>query len=316
MHESGLHTLSGSFELLGSPRTNKKSLATPFWIRMLSFLFFFSYENLLPTTTPVSNTADQNMDSNGFPNGTVVYGANTSDPIQFGMPRYNKERLIYCDPPEGVTRDFNSPYPLGTLYIVIATSLLIISPIFVAVRIYTKILLTRSPGWDDCKTFSRLHALAIQSIAKTNISSLDICVLSWVRFIFWSRRTKRSGNVFDTIFKFDWRALGLVLSFGLVRRSKVGIFRVYTSCRGFIVARMRADVDCCHYLVVTLGMGRHSWDDNSTIAHQEEYLHLAFIASIVYFAIVCFVKVSILLLYLRTFTESRRFRYIVYVVLF
>lgn len=85
-------------------------------------------------------------------------------------------------------------------------------------------------------------------------------------------------------------------------------------------------------------MGRHSWNDNSSIAAQEFYLEvndsncfvlinknqanlqptlqLAFYATNVYFFVICVVKVSILLLYLRTFTESQRFRYCAYAVMF
>lgn len=84
-------------------------------------------------------------------------------------------------------------------------------------------------------------------------------------------------------------------------------------------------------------MGRHSWDDDSSIAIQELYLEvnasnlfvlifenqpnfqpslqITFYATNVYFFVICIVKVSILLLYLRTFTESRRFRIIAYVVM-
>lgn len=83
-----------------------------------------------------------------------------------------------------------------------------------------------------------------------------------------------------------------------------------------IVANLLADADCCDYLVVKLGMGRHSWDDKSSIGNEEVYLYITFVATITYFAIICLVKVSILLLYLRAFTESRRFKHFVYVVLF
>lgn len=101
------------------------------------------------------------MASDGIPNGTVVYGDDAPGTIQSGMPGYYDQGLIYCLPPDGVTPDFNSPNPLGALYIAIATCLLIISTMFVAMRLYTKIFLTRSPGWDDCKMLSRLRALVV-----------------------------------------------------------------------------------------------------------------------------------------------------------
>lgn len=176
------------------------------------------------------------MASDGIPNGTVVYGDDAPGTIQSGMPGYYDQGLIYCLPPDGVTPDFNSPNPLGALYIAIATCLLIISTMFVAMRLYTKIFLTRSPGWDDYTS-----------------------VLSWIGAFIWT---------------------GLTIK------------------------------------MVKLGMGRHSWDDNSSIGNQEAYLYITFVASITYFAVICLVKVSILLLYLRAFTESRRFKYIVYVLLF
>lgn len=42
----------------------------------------------------------------------------------------------------------------------------------------------------------------------------------------------------------------------------------------------------------------------------------AVISNAVYLVTICLVKVAILMLYLRTFTESKRFRYIIYAVLF
>lgn len=53
-------------------------------------------------------------------------------------------------PPPGVTADVGGPNPLGVFYIVISIFLLVLATAFVAMRFYTKAVLTRAMGWDDC----------------------------------------------------------------------------------------------------------------------------------------------------------------------
>ena len=70
--------------------------------------------------------------------------------IPYGQPGYFQQPFIYCDPPPGITPDFNSPNPNGILYIVLSIIGLLLATLFASMRLYTKCILTRSPGWDDC----------------------------------------------------------------------------------------------------------------------------------------------------------------------
>ena len=54
-------------------------------------------------------------------------------------------------PPEGIEANFDAPNTNGTVYIVIAVIGMLLATLFTLVRIYTKAILTRSLGWDDCK---------------------------------------------------------------------------------------------------------------------------------------------------------------------
>lgn len=56
-------------------------------------------------------------------------------------------------PPEGIEANFDGPNSNGTAYIVIAVIGILLATFFTAVRIYTKAILTRSLGWDDCEDF-------------------------------------------------------------------------------------------------------------------------------------------------------------------
>lgn len=57
-------------------------------------------------------------------------------------------------PPEGIEVNYDAPNTNGTAYIVIAVIGIFLATLFTVVRIYTKAILTRSLGWDDCKDFS------------------------------------------------------------------------------------------------------------------------------------------------------------------
>ena len=54
-------------------------------------------------------------------------------------------------PPPGVLSDFVHPYSLAKYAIVAHTAGLTVSTLFVLMRMYTKVYITRSPGWDDCE---------------------------------------------------------------------------------------------------------------------------------------------------------------------
>ena len=54
-------------------------------------------------------------------------------------------------PPPGIEANFNAPNTNGTAYIIIAVIGIFLATVFTVVRVYTKGILTRSLGWDDCK---------------------------------------------------------------------------------------------------------------------------------------------------------------------
>lgn len=56
-------------------------------------------------------------------------------------------------PPEGIEANYDAPNTNGTTFIIIAVIGILLATLFTAVRIYTKAVLTRSLGWDDCKEF-------------------------------------------------------------------------------------------------------------------------------------------------------------------
>lgn len=56
-------------------------------------------------------------------------------------------------PPPGIEADLNAPNTNGTAYIIVAVIGIFFATVFVVVRLYTKAILTRSLGWDDCNYF-------------------------------------------------------------------------------------------------------------------------------------------------------------------
>lgn len=56
-------------------------------------------------------------------------------------------------PPPGIEADLNAPNTNGTAYIIVAVIGISFATVFAVVRVYTKAILTRSLGWDDCKDF-------------------------------------------------------------------------------------------------------------------------------------------------------------------
>ena len=54
-------------------------------------------------------------------------------------------------PPPGIEANFNAPNTNGTAIIIVAVIGVFLATVFTAVRIYTKGIMTRSLGWDDCK---------------------------------------------------------------------------------------------------------------------------------------------------------------------
>lgn len=83
-------------------------------------------------------------------NSAASAGMDENGLIPYGQQGYFEQPFIYCYPPPGITPNFNSPNPNGTLYIVISVIGLLLAALFTLMRLYTKFFLTLSPGWDDC----------------------------------------------------------------------------------------------------------------------------------------------------------------------
>ena len=53
-------------------------------------------------------------------------------------------------PPAGVTPNFDKHNVNGLIFIVISLVMVLLALTFTIIRIYTKAILTRALGWDDC----------------------------------------------------------------------------------------------------------------------------------------------------------------------
>lgn len=74
-------------------------------------------------------------------------------------------------PPAGVTPNFDKRNINGLILIVISLVMMLLAMTFTIIRIYTKAILTRALGWDDC-TFANI---AFESEA--NLQQTRACLL-------------------------------------------------------------------------------------------------------------------------------------------
>ncbi len=63
-----------------------------------------------------------------------------------------QQRVPAFDPPPGVAPNFNNPESRMQGLVVTAVCFTVIAGICVCLRMYTRIFLTRSVGWDDCES--------------------------------------------------------------------------------------------------------------------------------------------------------------------
>ncbi|MCJ1425996.1 hypothetical protein MMC29_003898 [Sticta canariensis] len=112
----------------------------------------------------------------------------------------------------------------------------------------------------------------------------------------------------------------VVLVLGLIVTTIITAMRLWT--KGYLIHTSGWD-DCCYLRLVGLiieesadGWGGHTWNFRTTIAKLEKHYKFAFASDNAYVVGIGSVKVSILLMYLRTFTGSRSFRYTIWVLLF
>ena len=57
-------------------------------------------------------------------------------------------------PPPGVTPNFVNPESLHTEWVLMMSMCLTFTTIFICVRMYTKLVIIKSHGWEDCKLSS------------------------------------------------------------------------------------------------------------------------------------------------------------------
>lgn len=70
-------------------------------------------------------------------------------------PNADLSKIPAMKPPPGVTPNFINPPSIGNTIIVVNVVFLTLMLGFVILRIYTKGVLTRSLGWDDCKQIDK-----------------------------------------------------------------------------------------------------------------------------------------------------------------
>lgn len=98
------------------------------------------------------------------------------DHTAFLLPR--ETPLPAIKPPDGVIPDFIHPESRAHYCIAVHTVVLTIATLFIAMRMYVKLRITRSPGWDDCKS---LHCLSVshKSFSLTD-NPTDTILIAWV----------------------------------------------------------------------------------------------------------------------------------------
>ena len=82
-------------------------------------------------------------------------------------------------PPPGVTPNFNAvnTYHFRLLHVMIA--MIVLSATFIAMRLYTKIAITRQLWWDDCKLSTGLASSPEYLLNPVELTTVT-CVLSFV----------------------------------------------------------------------------------------------------------------------------------------
>ena len=107
---------------------------------------------------------------------------------------------VNLKPPPGVIPDFQDPFTVRPYWIVTAALGLITSGIFLALRMYTKIMIVKKCRWEDC-TFIGHH---LDCFPKTYLSQ-DMCCLGFVSL--WCRshlqRWRCSSNTSDLFRRLD-----------------------------------------------------------------------------------------------------------------
>ena len=65
-------------------------------------------------------------------------------------PLVKRQQIVGALPaPSGITPDFEHPTSHGHVLAVASVTCLVLAALFVGARLYTKIVVSRAPGWDD-----------------------------------------------------------------------------------------------------------------------------------------------------------------------
>lgn len=93
------------------------------------------------------------------------------------IPWYDRGNISAVPAPPGVTSNFVNPPSKAYWDVVTQAVCLTIATLLVAMRMYTKFNVLKSPGWDDCES----RIVRVENSRLTIVQ--DTCFLAWVRLI-------------------------------------------------------------------------------------------------------------------------------------
>lgn len=91
--------------------------------------------------------------------------------------------LPFVNPPPGVVSNFDNPPSRALdMYIGMGTCTAV-SMLFFALRMYAKLIVTHTPGWDDCETHLSIIIRRLTAIVACSIGLVgDIALSAYFRF--------------------------------------------------------------------------------------------------------------------------------------
>ena len=152
--------------------------------------------------------------------------------------------VVPADPPPGVTPNFDKFNINSPIYTVISVVFMLLALILTTMRIYTKAILTRALGWDDCMFADIFHYL--------KLTYHQMCVLALVKSCYENRSTKYWSDI-DWSHYLDWS------------KHKEWVALVSIDELPVIIADNPPPV-------ATIGMGRHLYETLITYSVAQTYL--------------------------------------------
>lgn len=86
-------------------------------------------------------------------------------------------KIPALNPPPGVAPDFVDPATRANLTLISCAAIVAVMILFVMLRMYTKIYVIQTTGWDDCKQIRPLPTRKIP----TKLTDIDVCIFAAVR---------------------------------------------------------------------------------------------------------------------------------------